>query len=350
MKSTRRQWIELAALGIGCGWTPLHAAGRGIRTIDMHCHAYVHDVWPLIQGTPGLQPGLADMASGPMSIHPGAIEERLRAMDRQGVETQVMSLHPGQFHYWADAELSDKIVKIQNEKLAEAAARGRGRLLALANLSMDHPELAVEQMGYAAGKLGMRGFISGGRINRDELIQPRFQPIWAKAEQLGLVIFLHPVAGIQGGDPHLAGAGYLDNTIGNPLETTIALAHLIYDGFFDRFAGVKMLAAHGGGYLASYIGRFDNCQVNRPDCRGMLRKPSDYLKGPQLWFDTLVYSPENLRHLLATVGASRLVMGSDFAFDIADREPVGTILTAPGITNSQRRAILGGNAAVLLGL
>src|SRR5579872_6884587 len=145
MALTRRHFVEAAALCCGCGWTPLRAAARGIRTIDMHCHAYVHDVWPLIQGRPQLQAGLSDMAAGPMAIDTRTMDARFREMDRQGVETQVLSVHPGQFHYWAEQELSAAIVKMQNEKLAAVVARQPARLLAFANLSMAHPALAVEQ-------------------------------------------------------------------------------------------------------------------------------------------------------------------------------------------------------------
>jgi aminocarboxymuconate-semialdehyde decarboxylase len=353
----RRDFLRLAA-GFGCcGWNPARAAarravsvtGRRVRTIDVHCHAYVHDVWPLIQGRQDLPAGLADMAGGPMAITPAAMAARFETMDGQGVDTQVLSLHPGQFHYWAEPELSARIVKIQNEALAHAV-KGQERLAALANLSLAHPALAVEQMEYAAGQLGLRGFIAGPQINSQQLTDPRFDPIWKKAEQLGMVIFLHPFGGILGRDPKLAGAGYLDNTAGNPMETTIALAHMIFEGFFDRYPKLRLMAAHGGGYLPSYIGRFDNCHAARADCRAMQRKPSEYLRGPQLWFDTLVYSPENLRHLAAAAGAGRLVMGSDFAFDIADRAPVDAVLEARGLSASEQRAILGGNAAALLGL
>ena len=140
------------------------------------------------------------------------------------------------------------------------------------------------------------------------------------------------------------------NTIGNPLETTIALSHMIFEGFLDRLPDLRILAAHGGGYLPSYIGRSDNCNVVRADCRAMKRKPSDYLKGPQLFFDALVYTPENVRHLVATTGVSQVVVGTDFSFDVASHRPVDAVLETPGLTAADQIAILGGNAEKLLKL
>ena len=148
----------------------------------------------------------------------------------------------------------------------------------------------------------------------------------------------------------LDGAGALGNNIGFPLDTTIALAHLIFEGVLDRFPGVKVIGAHGGGFLASYIGRFDNCNTLQAPCQRMKRKPSEYLRGPQLYFDSLVYSPQNVRHLVTTAGASQVVIGTDFGFPIASSTPVDTILQTPGLTAAEQIAILGGNAARLLKL
>ena len=135
-----------------------------------------------------------------------------------------------------------------------------------------------------------------------------------------------------------------------PVDTTIALTHIIFEGLLDRFPGTRIVAAHGGGFLASYIGRFDNCNALQAPCQRMMKKPSEYLRGPQLSFDSLVYSPQNVRHLVTTVGASQVVIGTDFGFPIADGKPVDTILQTPGLTPDEQIAILGGNAARLLKL
>lgn len=366
----RRRFLQRTAASAGfvfcgCNWPgaiDAHAAqaktgrrqvtigGRRIRTIDMHCHAYVHDVFGLIEGRPEARPAvLAAMANGPMALDPKTIDARLREMDRQGIDVHAISLHPGQYHYWADPALAARIVKIQNEKLAEICSAHPDRFVSLGGVAMQHPDLAVEQMEYAVGALNMRGFMIGGSVNDVEISHARFDPFWRKAEKVGIVIFVHPAGFAQAGK-RFEGNGYLGNTVGNPLETTVALSHMIFDGFLDRFPGVKILAAHGGGYLPSYIGRSDKCHSWNKDCQQMKRAPSAYLKGPQLHFDALVYSASNIKHLVATAGASQVVIGTDFAFDVASTAPVDEILATAGLTRAQQIAILGGNAARLLRL
>ena len=161
------------------------------------------------------------------------------------------------------------------------------------------------------------------------------------------MIFVHPEGFRQAGN-RFRGAGYLPNTLGNPLETAVALSHMIFEGFLDRFPGLKILAAHGGGYLPSSIGRSDKCHSWNADCQKMKRKPSDYLRSPQLHFDSLVYSPQNIRHLVTTTGASQVVIGTDYWFDVASTTPVDDVFGTPGLTPAEQIAILGGNAARLL--
>lgn len=324
--------------------------GKDIRTVDMHCHAYVHDVFALIKDRKEARPDvLANMVKGPMALDAKTIDARLREMDRQGIDIHAISLHPGQYHYWAEPEMAAQIVKIQNERLADICAEHPDRFVSLGGVAIQHPDLAAEQMEYGVRKLQMRGFMIGGSVNDAEISNSKFDPFWRKAEELGIVIFVHP-AGFPQGARRFEGPGYLGNTVGNPLETTVALSHMIFDGFLDRFPGLTILAAHGGGYLPSYIGRSDKCYSWNEECRKMKRAPSEYLKGPQLHFDALVYSPSNIRHLVATVGASQVVIGTDFAFEVASTAPVDEILGTPGLTRAEQVAILGGNAARLLKL
>ena len=322
--------------------------GKRLRTIDMHAHSYVHDVWPLIKDRQELQ-SLATMANGPMALDAKTIDGRLKEMDRQGIDVQAISISQAQYHYWAEPQLAARIVKIQNEKLAEVCSAHPDRFVGLGSASLQHPDLAAEQMEYGIKKLNMRGVMIGGSVNGDEISSSRFDPFWKKAEELGIVIFIHPSAFAPSGQRF---AGHdLENTIGFPLETTVALSHMIFEGFLDRFPGIKIVAAHGGGYLPSYIGRSDNCNRGSKDCQNMKRKPSDYLRGPQLYFDALVYSAANIKHLVSTVGANQIVVGSDFAFgSVWSRRPVDDILETSGLTPDEQIAILGGNAARLLKL
>ncbi|MGH7089129.1 MAG: amidohydrolase family protein, partial [Stellaceae bacterium] len=181
----------------------------------------------------------------------------------------------------------------------------------------------------------------------EELAAAKFHPVWAKAEELGVLVFLHP-QGTAELDQRLTGNGALDNTIGNPLETTIALSHMIFEGTLDRFPGLKLCAAHGGGYLPSYAARSDAIGVTFPErVKPLKQRPTAYLK--QLYFDSLVFTPEALRHLAAETGPSQIVMGTDYPYPWTSTS-VDHILATPDLSDDERIAILGGTAAKLLGI
>jgi aminocarboxymuconate-semialdehyde decarboxylase len=275
--------------------------------------------------------------------------ERLRAMDEQGIDVEALSINP--YWYKAERDVAKELIRIQNEKLAEVCGANPERFVAFASVALQHPDLAAEQLEEGVKKYGLRGAGVGGSVNGLELAEPKFHPFWAKAEQLGVLVFIHPQAA---GAPtelgsRLKGNGGLDNVIGNPLETTIALSHLIFEGTLDQFPGLKICAAHGGGYLPSYAGRSDAGCVTFPDrCTKALRKkPTEYLR--QLYFDSLVFTPEALRHLVAETGSSQIVMGTDYPFPWT-KTSVDHILATPGLSDAERVAMLGGTAAKLLGI
>jgi aminocarboxymuconate-semialdehyde decarboxylase len=186
----------------------------------------------------------------------------------------------------------------------------------------------------------------------EELANPRFHPFWAKCEELGVLVFMHPLGTRElEGSGRLGGSGLLTNTIGNPLETTIALSHLIFEGTLDRFPGLKICAAHGGGYLPSYANRSDAVIRTFPNRVGPLpkKKPTAYLKDGQLFFDTIVFTPEALRHLIAESGPGQIMIGTDYPFPWTSTE-IDLVLGTPGLSDEERIAILGGTAARLLGI
>ena len=278
---------------------------------------------------------------------------RLQAMDEQGIDVEALSINPN--WYKTDRDLAKQIIKIQNEKLAEACAANPERFVAFATVALQHPDLAAEQLEEAVKKYGLRGAGIGGNVAGEEISDPKFHPFWAKAEELGVVVFIHPQADgatTQLG-PRFKGNGYLGNVIGNPLETTIALSHLIFEGTLDKFPGLKIIAAHAGGFLPSYAGRSDHGCPTRPDlCPGgthgpIKKQPSEYLK--QLYYDTMVFRPEGVRHLVAEVGASQLLVGTDFPYPWT-KTAVDLILKTPGLSDDDKTAILGGTAAKLLGI
>jgi predicted TIM-barrel fold metal-dependent hydrolase len=336
--------LDAARAQQGTAQLPVMIGGRRVKTIDVHSHCLFHEAVNLL-GDEGRNI-LAPVRGAPEQYI--AVEERLKAMDAMAVEMEVLSINP--FWYRKERDLAAAIVKVQNEKLAELCASRPDRFAAFASLALQHPDLAVEQLEYAIKKLGLRGAAVGASVAGEDFSDAKFHPVWAKAEELGAVLFIHPQS-----TPELArrfkGNGWLANTIGNPLDTTIALQHLIFEGTLDRFPGLKILAAHGGGYLGSYAPRSDHaCFVSPANCNPELKlkkRPTEYLN--QLHFDALVFTPEALRHLAAQVGASQIMLGSDHPFPW-EQHPVDHIMATNTLSDEEKAGILGGNAARLLGI
>jgi aminocarboxymuconate-semialdehyde decarboxylase len=307
-------------------------AGRRVKTVDIHAHCAFPDAMALMN----LKPRPDKLVMGP---------ERIEAMDQQGIDIEALSINP--YWYKADRDVAAALIKLQNEKLAELVARQPDRFVAFATMALQHPDLAVEQLDYGIKKLGLRGVSVGGSVEGLELAHPKFHPVWAKAEELGCLIFIHPV-GTHELVPRLRGNGGLENTIGNPLETTLALSHLIYEGTLDRFPGLKICAAHGGGYLPSYADRSDAVCVTFPDrCVAvpLKKKPTEYLR--QLYYDSIVFTPQALRHLADQVGAGQIMMGTDYPFPWTHTS-VDHILSTPGLSDAEHAAMLGDTAVKLL--
>jgi aminocarboxymuconate-semialdehyde decarboxylase len=322
--------------------------GKRVKTVDIHAHCAVPAALALMGqhlAGPALRTDL-DMAT--------EVALRLRVMDDQGIDVEALSINPNWYKV-ADRDLAKKIIQIQNEKLAEACAKNPDRFVAFASVALQFPDLAAEQLEAGVKKYGLRGAAIGGNIAGEEISDPKFHPFWAKAEQLGVLVFIHPQG--DGAPEQLGhrfkGNGYLSNVIGNPLETTIALSHLIFEGTLDRFPGLKICAAHAGGYLPSYAGRFDHGCPVRPDLcpggtHGPIKKcPSEYMK--QMYYDTMVFRPEGVRHLVAEVGVSQLMVGTDYPYPWTTTA-IDLILETPGLSDADRIAILGGTAAQLLGI
>jgi aminocarboxymuconate-semialdehyde decarboxylase len=342
----RREFLEAALCGCGVGrrWRVASQETSKPLTVDFHAHAYVGDDWPLLRNRPEAK-DLESFVKAPYFESLTSVEARIAEMDRQGVDLQAVSLYVGQYHYWAERELSADVVRIQNQKLAEMCASRPKRLVGLGAVSLHVPDLAADQVAEAVKLHNFPGFMVTGSVLGEEISAPRFDPFWASVQELDCVVFIHPRSFAEGAK-RFQGAGSLGNTIGNPLETTVALSHMIFSGFLDRFPRLKIVAAHGGGYLPSYIGRSDNCHAVDPHCRQMAKTPSEYLR--QLYFDTLVYSPDVLRHLIDQVGADRVVMGTDYPFPVASRDPVGDVTSVARLSASERAAVLGTTAARLL--
>jgi len=323
---------------------PVTVNGKRVKTVDVHAHCLFHDAVALM-GEQARSVGPVTKGADQMYI---AVEERLKAMDAMAIDMEVLSVNP--FWYRKDRDTAARIVKINNERLAELSASKPDRFAAFASLALQYPDLAVEQLETAIKKQGLRGAAIGGSMLGESFSDPKYHPVWAKAEELGAVLFIHPLS-----TPELAGRfkgnGWLSNTIGNPLETTIALQHLIFEGTLDRFPGLKIIAAHGGGYLPSYAARSDHaCFVSPQNCNPdihLKKQPSEYLN--QLYYDALVFTPEALRHLVAQVGASQVMLGTDHPIPW-EEHPVDHVFATTTLSDDEKVAILGGNAAKLFGM
>ena len=261
--------------------------GRRVKTVDVHAHCAFPQAMALM-----------GMKVNPDNLVMGA--DRIRAMDEQGIDIEALSINP--YWYKAERDVAQAVIKLQNEKLAELCAAQPDRFVAFATIALQHPDLAVQQLEEGIKTLGLRGVSVGSNVEGRELADPAFHPVWAKAEELGCLVFIHPVR-VPELDKRLAGNGDLTNIIAFPLDTSIALSHLIFEGTLDRFPGLKICASHGGGYLGSYAPRSDVVCANFPQrCTGapLKKKPTEYLR--QLYYDSIVFTPEAMRHLIAEVG------------------------------------------------
>jgi aminocarboxymuconate-semialdehyde decarboxylase len=312
---------------------------RRIKVIDVHGHFVIPEEIEVVKGT--------DLArnvnqNGPLIMG----DQRLRVIDEQGIDIQVLS-HQGAWWYGLDRDVAAKVVKVQNEGLAKWCAAHPDRFIGLASVALQHPELAAQQLDDAVRKLGLKGVGISGHANGEVPSTPKFDPFWAKVQELGVLVFTHP-AGADNiiKDDAFKGRGDLGNIIGNPLETTMFLSGMIFDGVFDRFPGLKICGAHAGGYLPSYLGRTDVACDVRPNANCANKKhPREYFR-QQVLVDSMVFTEEGLRHLVAEVGVGQVVYGTDIPFNW----PVGVdlILKAPFLKDPEKEAILSGNLLKLL--
>ena len=326
------------------------------QVIDIHGHAgpkvdalvtrfpeFAHGMKMMAEGS-----GAASMRQNAEVVLPRAaarfasMEARLRDLDRIGIDLQVVSPSPHLYSYWADEALAEEIVGLTNEAMLATVAQAPGRLAGIGMAALQHPELAARQVRAAMAQ-GLKGIEISTAVGARELSDPTLDAVWAAAQDTGAVIFIHPLGTSLG---QRLNEHYLYNSLGQPAETTIALSHLIFSGVFDRFAGLKVIAAHGGGYLPTYIGRSDHAWSVRPEVNGCAHPPSHYLS--RIWYDTVLFDDVQLRYVIDRVGSDRVMFGTDYAFDMGDYNP-GRL--ASSLSNSPTRAaVLSGTARTVFGL
>ena len=311
-------------------------AGRRVRVVDVHAHTDI-PLGDVVKGTP-----FEKQAGG----NPG-LDQRILAMDKQGLDVQALSINGFWWYGVKDQGLARAICNAQNEGLAQWVKKYPGRFVAMASVPLQFPELAAEILQDAVNRFNARGVTLGGHVNGEDLSLPKFDPFWAKAAEMGELVFMHP-----GGADNInkdgawRGRGDVGNIIGNPLETTYFLTRLIFDGVFDRHPRLRVCGAHAGGYLPSYVMRTDvACDVrNNAKCANK-KKPKEYLQS-QILIDTMIFSEEGLRHLVAEVGVGQIVYGTDNPFNWP--VTVDLVLNAPFLNDAQKEQILSGNLTKLL--
>lgn len=331
--------------------------GFAAVSVDTHAHVALPAVEALLAGHDGLlaEQRLDAVRYGPESGAESArmvrdrmhkltdIDTRLADMDSAGVDVQIVSPTPS-YHYWTPAELAARVARTSNELIAEYCTRAPGRLRGMAMVPLQHPELAVAILNEAITTHNLVGVQIGSHAPGIELSSPTLDPLWARIEELGVVVFLHPMGCTL--DERLD-RWYLANIVGQPVEHTVALSHLIFGGVLDRFPNLKVLAGHGGGYLPTSISRADHGWEVRTDTKGCLERPSSYMK--KMWFDSLVFDARSLQDLVAAVGWDRVVLGSDYPFDMGVADPVDRLESA-GLEFDAVRAIRGITARELFRL
>jgi aminocarboxymuconate-semialdehyde decarboxylase len=274
------------------------------------------------------------------------IETRLKDMDRMGIDVQAVSPAPNQTYYWTDPGLGAQLAREVNDRLAEIVATWPERFVALGSVPLQNADLAVAELERGMRKLGLRGVEINPSVNGMDLTDPRLglEKFFAKAQELDAVIFVHPIGFTQA---ERLMDHYFNNVIGNPMETTIAASHLIFDGVLERNPKLKVILPHAGGYLAHYWARMDHAHRARPDCRTVIRKaPSSYLR--KMYFDTIAFDPAMLRQMVDQYGAGHVLLGSDYPYDMGVEDPLGFIAKVPRLGRGERAMIEGGNAMRLL--
>jgi len=322
--------------------------------IDMHTHALSKRVEPLVAGKydPMSNPYRRDMSPASRDtdaeqgkILPGLmldVAKRREMMAKMGVDIQVVAPAPAQQNYWADEELLVALSRVQNEDIAALVAQDPQHFAGMGTLPMRFPQRAIEEAVHGVETLGLRGFQIDTRVEDLELSNAAFDPLYARLAELRAPLFVHPLGFSHG---QRLGDFFMVNSVGQPVEETMAIAHFIMGGILDRHPGLDVVIAHGGGYYPFYAARMDHAWKVRPEVRRLTADaPSTYLK--RMWFDTCVFSPNLIDQLVAAVGVDRVMMGSDYPFDMGDDDPVG-LVNRSNLSDDDREKVLFGNASRL---
>ncbi|MCZ6891385.1 MAG: amidohydrolase family protein [Chloroflexi bacterium] len=297
--------------------------------IDVHCH-YVPESCLELQGQgPEAAAMVGDMTD---------LDRRLLDMDAMGVDIQAISPWLGFLN--RDPAIAHRV----NDGIAQAVDLHSDRLVGLAAVPISSPAEAAAELERAVKELGLRGVEIGSNVGGKNLDAREFAPFYSKVQELDVPVFIHPVAVL--GMDRLQ-SYHLGNLIGNPTDTAVAAASLIFGGVLKEFPRLKFYLAHGGGSCPYLRGRWEHGWHVREDVRIAIKSPpSEYFK--LLYFDSLVHSPAALSYLVDSVGAERVMLGTDYPFDMGDHDPIRSVDSLSNLSDGQREMVIGGNAAALL--
>lgn len=341
-----------------------HVVARGrrgkMKVVDLHCHylnpevnaktahlnAAQHDPTVIFADELTRETNVRQMKTRAPKLT--GVDQRLKDMDRMGVDVQAICPAPHHFFYFTEPDLGAQLAREVNEGIAKLVADTPERFVGLGSVPLQDAELAVRELDHAVKNLGLRGVEICTNVNGRNLTDPALglEKFFARAEELGVLVFLHPTGYTQA---DRLTHHYFNNVIGNPLDSSVAVSHLIFDGTMARHPKLKVLVAHGGGFVAHYWARMDHAWRARPDCRTVIKRPpSKYLE--KFFFDTITHDPQMLRHLVDRFGADHVVLGTDYPYDMGEEDPLGLLAQVKRLPRAERELVAGGNAARLLKL
>ena len=365
--SGKPRWIRsiwfIASMGLvwwnlraGPLWAQEKSAGKKAIAVDIHCHISTPAVEPLVKDllTPEKEPFFRFVTAETLQINQQRFaalvpkltdpQERLKDMDRMGIAIQAISPGPNQFYYWTDGELGLKVARLQNDRVAEIVRTHPDRFVGMGTLPLQDTGKAVQELERVVKELGFHAVEISSNVTGMDFDDPRFEPFWAKVQELDVLVFVHPVGF---SDAARLKDYYLNNVIGQPMEEAVFVSRLIFGGVLERYPNLKVVVGHGGGYLPYYPGRMDHAYKVRPECKQHIsRPPSEYLK--KFYFDSIVYQEPSLENLVRFAGSAHVLLGTDYPFDMGEDDPVGFINKLKSVPQAERDKILGGNAIRLL--
>ncbi|MEK6592745.1 MAG: amidohydrolase family protein [Pseudomonadota bacterium] len=327
-----------------------------MKRIDVHSHVIPETIVQAMREQPDLYKTVIEGEGHQRKFVRGKVrfdlipefydaDAKIESMDRKGIDISIISPGPQAFFYGLGADQSLKTARIVNEGVAKMAAAHPGRLRGMATLPMQHPEAAIDELERVVREYGFKAVEIGTAIGDEELADPKFRPVLRRIQELKVVLFAHP--NTQGSGGRLD-CYYLTNLIGNPLDTTVMVGKLMFSGALDELKDIKILLAHGGGFLPYQIGRFEHGHKVRPDTAAVTSSdPLEMLR--RFYFDALTHSPQAIRHLIDTVGSERVVIGTDSPFDMGEEQPVERLDAVPGLTQKEREDVCYRSALQLFG-